>query len=400
MPAAKAEYDANVEIRTKGAKMNALMMAAPLESGTSHSKQRAGTPVEEKKVTPKEPSQKVGLLTALLSVGALRPAFSILSKFPWLVNLHQEIADLVIRIMKHSIASLYEQTISLEQTEGITQPRSRYGPSGPIQPTPRKQVLTLQAPAPTSTSATDFTFFYPHWSQEVPVLNSLDEIEAVVEPLMAFIGPHISRDPIFLAKLARLGRKQLQDPNSDKNQPVPEDDPRPIYHFWLRMLRVYLLPSLTLVRGNAVCTVEIWNIIKLYDTTVRYQLYGEWRTVYASHPELKVRKVQVDKESKDILRRLSHKTIDSLSGAVGKIAHSNPCIFFSNAVSQIMAYDNMASVVILALRYVANMGFDVLVYLVLEGFSQPDKPRVKEDGVNICDWLQSMYLLFSMRTAG
>lgn len=103
-----------------------------------------------------------------------------------------------------------------------------------------------------------------------------------------------------------------------------------------------------------------------------------------------MRKVQVDKESKDILRRLSHKTIDSLSGAVGKIAHSNPCIFFSNAVSQIMAYDNMASVVILALRYVANMGFDVLVYLVLEGFSQPDKPRVKEDGVNICDWLQSL----------
>ena len=160
--------------------------------------------------------------------------------------------------------------------------------------------------------------------------------------------------------------------------------------FWFQLLRRYFLPSLPLIRGNAVCTVEIWNIIRQYETTARWKLYGEWKTgTYGSHPELRIRQVQADRESKGILRRLSHQTIDTLSGTVAKLAHSNPCIFFTNAVNQIMAYDNLAGVVIQALRYVTNMGFDVLVYIILDALSNPYKNRVKDDGVNISDWLQS-----------
>ena len=75
-------------------------------------------------------------------------------------------------------------------------------------------------------------------------------------------------------------------------------------------------------------------------------MYGKWKTwTYTTHPELCVRAVEVDRESKGILRRLLHNTIDTLSRTVMKIAHSNLCIFFSNAVNQIMAYDNLVSVV-------------------------------------------------------
>jgi THO complex subunit 2 len=147
---------------------------------------------------------------------------------------------------------------------------------------------------------------------------------------------------------------------------------------------------LPLIRGNAVCTVEVWNIIRQYKTTARWRLYGEWKmTAYGSHSELVIRQIQADRESKGILRRLSHNTIDSLSGTVAKLAHSNPCIFFSNAVNQIMAYDNLANVVIQALRYVTNMGFDVLVFIILDALANPDKERLKDDGVNTTDWLQS-----------
>ncbi|KAG9317173.1 transcription factor/nuclear export subunit protein 2-domain-containing protein [Chiua virens] len=55
-----------------------------------------------------------------------------------------------------------------------------------------------------------------------------------------------------------------------------------------------------------------------------------------------------------------------------------------------MAYDNLAGVVIQALRYVTTMGFDVLVYIILDALSNPYKNRVKDDGVNISDWLQSL----------
>jgi len=172
---------------------------------------------------------------------------------------------------------------------------------------------------------------------------------------------------------------------------VGKPDPsNPVRIFWFKILRNYLIPGLPLIRGNAVCTVEVWSIIRHFPQEARWQLYGEWKAqVYKSHPELRIRFVQADKESKGILRRLSHNSIDALSGPVAKLAHSNPCIFFQNAVNQIMAYDNLASVVIQALRYVTNMGFDVLVFIILDALANPNKDRVKDDGVNTADWLQS-----------
>jgi THO complex subunit 2 len=72
------------------------------------------------------------------------------------------------------------------------------------------------------------------------------------------------------------------------------------------VLRRYLLPALLLIRGNAFCTVEVWNIIRQYETTAWWRLYGEWKDhCYCSHPELRIRAIQADRESKGILRRLS-----------------------------------------------------------------------------------------------
>jgi THO complex subunit 2 len=179
------------------------------------------------------------------------------------------------------------------------------------------------------------------------------------------------------------------DPETKKQVGTPDPE-HPIRRFWFKVLRQLLLPALPLIRGNAVCTVEVWNIVRSFEVTQRWRLYGEWKnSTYQSHPELRARQIQADRESKDILRRLSHKTIDSLSGTVAKLAHSNPIIFFTHAVNQIMAYDNMAGVVIQALNYVTIMGFDVLLFVVLDALANPDKDRVKDDGVNTSDWLQS-----------
>ncbi|KAF5387899.1 hypothetical protein D9615_000104 [Tricholomella constricta] len=397
MESIRQEYRDNVKSRIVGAKVSQLAMAAPLESSASQSKAKPSTPVEVKKAPePKDVNQKVGLLTALLAVGALKPSLAILSKFPFLVDARPEISDLIIRIMKVSLASLYESLmVTKERNSSFTQPRARYTTSGASVTPTRKPLLTLWAPTPPSTHTTEFVFFFPDWIQNVPICTSLSDLEDVIEPLMKFIGVHVSRDPLFLTKFLRLGRSHLQSTmpiHPATKKPIGEPDPEnPIRLFWFKVLRVFLLPALPLIRGNAVCTVEVWNIIRQYSTTSRWRLYGEWKSnVYKSHPELEVRFVQADRESKGILRRLSHNTIDSLSGTVAKLAHSNPCIFFSNAVHQIMAYDNLANVVIQALRYVTNMGFDVLVYIILDALSNPNKQRLKDDGVNTGDWLQSL----------
>ncbi|KAH9077515.1 transcription factor/nuclear export subunit protein 2-domain-containing protein [Lactarius deliciosus] len=396
-------YLATIDARIDNAKVSQLALAAPLESSSQPSSSRLvpPPPPEVKKpptsTEPRDPpNQKVGLVVALLSVGALRPALALLTKFSWLVDAYPEIADLLIRVMKHSLTSLYDQhLVTKPRNPSNIQPRARWGATGVVPAPARKPMLTLCAPTPPGTSTIDFVYFFPFWTDRVPLCNTMDDLIDVIEPLMAFVGLHVSRDPVFLTKFARLGRLHIAstletDPSTKKPVGSPDSE-HPIPKFWHKILRVYFLPALPLIRGNAVCTVEIWNVIRQFETTVRWKLYGEWKTrTYTTHPELRLRAVQVDRESKGVLRRLSHNTIDTLSGTVAKIAHSNPCIFFANAVNQIMAYDNLASVVVQALRYATNMGFDVLVYIILDALANPHKDRVKDDGVNTSDWLQSL----------
>jgi len=50
-----------------------------------------------------------------------------------------------------------------------------------------------------------------------------------------------------------------------------------------------------------------------------------------------------------------------------------------------MAYDNLANVVIQALRYVTNMALMSWFSSSLDGLANPHKKRLKDDGVNTSD---------------
>jgi THO complex subunit 2 len=228
MAKTREEYLTNVQSRIDGAKSSTLAMAAPLESsGSSSHKPKpqptstvaaaATAPTETKKPrTQKELNQKAGLLIALLSVGALEPAFTILTKFPWLVDSHPEVADLLIQIIKCSIAPLYEEHVaSKERNTGFSHPRARYGMTGVIPAPVRKPNLTLIAPTPPCTSNNEFVFFFPDWTTKVPVCNTLDDMQDVIEPLLGFTGVHISRDTWTLSRIIRLGRAHIQSTVSD-----------------------------------------------------------------------------------------------------------------------------------------------------------------------------------------
>ena len=106
--------------------------------------------------------------------------------------------------------------------------------------------------------------------------------------------------------------------------------------FRLQTARRSLLPALSMMPGNAVCTVEVWNILRIYDLTVRWRIYGEWRDeTYESHPELNAQRVLREDGAKGILCRLPSQTVESLAGPVAKMAHTSSCVFFTNAVNQI-----------------------------------------------------------------
>lgn len=206
-------YLASVQSRINAVKYSgALAMAAPLESRsrssatTSDSKKPTASSSEPKRI----PNQKLGILLALLSIGALRPALAILSKYRWMVDAHPEIADLLLRILRHSVNPLYQSNqVHKERSPSYTQPKARYTGSGTLQTPTRKVMLSTMAPTPTPTSAVEWMYFYPLWKDRVPLATTMEDLVDVVEPLMGFVGLQISRDPIFMTKFMRLGRSQI-----------------------------------------------------------------------------------------------------------------------------------------------------------------------------------------------
>lgn len=159
---------------------------------------------------------------------------------------------------------------------------------------------------------------------------------------------------------------------------------------WFRLLRNSIIPSLSMVKAQSILAVDIWNILKNYETHQRWQLYAEWgSSTYHDHPTLKLQGERVNREVKSLLRRLSHENIDKHIMTITKIAHSNPCILFRIIVSQVQAYENMVPELIKVLSRVTILPLDVLTFVLVDAFSKPDKDHVKDDGISIADWLTS-----------
>ncbi|KZW03863.1 hypothetical protein EXIGLDRAFT_715906 [Exidia glandulosa HHB12029] len=397
MAAEKEKFDKDIVERISNARASALAMAAPLAADEPSIKPRTTTSSDPKKKDDKKdaadkekdkpkdpPNQRLSLLQALLALGALEPAFDILSHVPWLPSASPEVAELLLRLAHHSLNPLYESTVNRHERyhQAVMGAKAKFSPtSGLVPAAAKKLALTAYAPTPPSTATTDYVFFYPQWSEWVPVCRQHSDVRDVVEPILRFVGVQVFRDPEFMTKLCRVGKTQVCVSHvSDE-----------VCELWVRISRLYLLPGMSMLNNNTTISAELWPILRVMDATTRWGLYGEWAThMYKVYPEMRVRKVEAEREAKAIMRRLSTKTVTTLNRSVAKLAHCNPCILFAHMVNQVQAYDNMAEVVVESLKFCALMPFDVLLFIVLETLANPDKERLKDDGISVSQWLQSL----------
>lgn len=163
---------------------------------------------------PKDPpNQKSGLLKALLSMGAIRPSLFILSKFPWLVASHPELADIFLQMIRVSLSPIYEPlSFASRAVSAKSQPHTgriiiESGHAPKI--LAKKKLLVVQAPVPPGNNFTDFVYFYPAWDRTVPICTTRAEISNVIEPLMRFVGVNAYRDVGLLTRLCRIGKAEL-----------------------------------------------------------------------------------------------------------------------------------------------------------------------------------------------
>lgn len=324
------------------------------------------------------PEQKVALVPALLAVGANDQASHLLTRYPHLINAVPEIVDIQLYALEISLRPVLAQ-VTLATTPGAGLP----APSFVDASAQRSPKLTTVLPEPRQTKKKRFVWFYPEWSEGIEECESVDEIfgeKLGIERRLRTLGGQVGRNLALLVRLLRIARLDVA-----KNLPTEGDGGR-----WAELIKLVFLPSLSL-HGTPPVQQEMWNLLGLYPLTNRYGFYGFWKALYTTSIQLKVRAALADRDSKMALRRISKEDIKYHSRVLGKIGTRDPLILWATALKQVQSYENLSKAVIEAARFLLPLGADVLVFTLLDGFSNPDKERTKDDGTSVSLWLKSVW---------
>lgn len=174
-----------------------------------------------------------------------------------------------------------------------------------------------------------------------------------------------------------------------------------------RFLQTFLLPSLCLFPSNPAISHDVWGVFQEIPYRRRYKLYTAWRgkglekaalREYKAKPLWLIRgELEAGKSARYSLKRLSKDTYRDISRSIAQVCFSQPLVVFTTILNQIESYDNLVGVMVDALLYVAPLSLDVLGFCILSRLSgssggemDVNRSRLKEDGVNVSQWLQSL----------
>ncbi|ETS61330.1 hypothetical protein PaG_04350 [Moesziomyces aphidis] len=390
------------------ARANALSMAAPLtDDADPSSKFKDGTKAKDEAPAKDPPNQVVGLVRAMLSLGDLRHALFLLTRYPWLCSAFNEVADPFIRLLNVIVQPAYDE-ISFSRMNppcaqpSILSPRPRWDPKSQAatRPAVKSLVLTRKVPEPAPSLSCQHVFFYPHWTDSLPVCRSLDDVLRILVPLLKVLGASLSRDAALFQKVCRLTKvgyrlattaaaaatSNAQDPYDDFDEPQEDSQSQS----WFDLLRFHLLPALSLSPSNSGLVDEVWMLVRIMPYDKRFSLYGQWKYDLYQLPELRAAQAATEKEAKGILKRISKDNIKQSGRNLAKASHSNPTIFFTVALNQIQAYDNLIQPLVESAKYLSQFEYDIFAFNLVDALSNPEKERTKQDGTNISLWLKSL----------
>lgn len=374
-------WKSKMEEKQRGGKRNALMMAGALADDTLPPPPRpsklstTSTPSAEEKAEDKKPeeprppkvqdNQKVILLKYLLAVGAIPAAMFILGKYPFLPGPFDDIAEHLSRVIIQSIETVYLPLRPPRTEMGMKKLALSSASSGAggvelVDQPRRKPMVTFTVPnLKLKTGDIEYRFFWEEWKDGVPVCRSTADVVVLMETLGRILGPRIGRDAGVLARVCRIGRMVLNSPTCTEQERGK----------WVNLCRSLLVPAISLTSGNAGLVNEVWRLLSLLPTSTRYSLYGEWSSPHSRlhrlHPELKHKVAQTERETRDLLKRISKTNVKLMARQLAKVATSDPVTVLRVVLGQVEGYDNLIEVVVDAARYWGVVGFDGVGFGVL-----------------------------------
>ncbi|XP_023770014.1 THO complex subunit 2 isoform X1 [Lactuca sativa] len=230
--------------------------------------------------------------------------------------------------------------------------------------------------------------------------RSFIDIPKELFEMLTCVGPYLHRDTLLLQKICRVLRGYylcaLKSVNSGDLEGGVSGNRTPRLHLKEARLNLEealgacLLPSLQLIPANPAVGQEIWAVLSLLPYEARYRLYGEWEKDDEASPMVLSAKQTAKLDTRRILKRLAKENLKQLGRMVAKLAHANPMTVLRTIVHQIEAYRDMIAPVVDAFKYLTQLEYDILEYVVIERLVQGGREKLKDDGLNLSDWLQSL----------
>ncbi|KAG8525703.1 uncharacterized protein KY384_000463 [Bacidia gigantensis] len=400
-----------------GGGTNALLMAAPLPDDTIEALPREAArlreaeaarrqqkldlttgrstpsvqPEEKTADLPEPAEQKVQLLKSLLCIGALPEALYMMGRFPWLPDAFSELPEYIHRILHHCLSKVWEPLRPLKD-EGTLRAQQRF-PDTEQGGVPKGQVRLIEAPArrtlrwaqldkDDTTEAVDYRFYWDDWADIIPVCQNVDDVFMLCSTLLNYSGVKIGQDPSLLLKLVRIGSYSLSADASEEN-----------FARWTDLSKRLLLPALSMTKCNPSIANEMFEMLKCFPESTRYNLYAEWNFGQISRlPDVKAAFEQTKAETRDILKRISNTTVRPMARALAKVAYSSPGIVFSVAIGQLEAYENIVDTFVECGRYFTFLAYDVLTWSLMNSLSGQGRDSLQADGILTSKWLAALSL--------
>ena len=220
------------------------------------------------------------------------------------------------------------------------------------------------------------------YAMDIP--TTLDLFASTIAPVFKFIGEGIATDLVLFSKVCRILRhivEALPDVYSNEIEKTSIQD----------IVVNVLLPGLAMVQpGNVGITSELWRLLQLFPYGERYRAYAKLKSDhYSLKTTLVLRRAEVLENTKKKFRRLAAETIKQQGRHLGKLAHSNPVVVFTTVLDQVEVYDNMIPTVVDCLKYMSELSYDVLSFILIDKLAS-SRDKLKGDGVNIANWLTSL----------
>lgn len=319
-----------------------------------------------------ENNQTLGLLTGFLSVDDWYHAHILFDRLSQLNPVeHIQICNSLFRLIEKSISSAY----------GIV------------------RLANLQSFGPSSGASINAMD-----TANSSVHGSFIDLPSELFQMLACAGPYLYLDTSLLQKVCRvlrgyyLSALELVGNGDEALNPesITGGNRLPRLHLKEARSRIEealgtcLLPSLQLIPANPAVGQEIWEVMNLLPYEVRYRLYGEWEKDDERIPMVLAARQTAKLDTRRILKRLAKENLKQLGRMVAKLAHANPMTVLRTIVHQIEAYRDMITPVVDAFKYLTQLEYDVLEYVVIERLAQGGRDKLKEDGLNLSDWLQSL----------